>query len=197
MMHVLLSLVAYLLGSIPFGLIVSKLWAEIDIRQHGSGNIGMTNVMRTVGYLPGLVTLLLDVAKGYVPVLLARQVSGDPTTALIIGVFAIAGHNWSVFLRFKGGKGVATTAGVFLGVAPGIALALFVIFLGVVVLTRYVSLGSILAAVSLPILLIFYRFPWPIVLLGVLISVFTIVRHRANISRLLAGTEYRFGDKAR
>lgn len=197
MMHVLLSLVAYLLGSIPFGLIVSKLWAEIDIRQHGSGNIGMTNVMRTVGYLPGLVTLLLDVAKGYVPVLLARQVSGDPTTALIIGVFAIAGHNWSVFLRFKGGKGVATTAGVFLGVAPGIALALFVIFLGVVVLTRDVSLGSILAAVSLPILLIFYRFPWPIVLLGVLISVFTIVRHRANISRLLAGTEYRFGDKAR
>ena len=188
---------AYLLGSIPFGLIVSKLWAEIDIRQHGSGNIGMTNVMRTVGYLPGLVTLLLDVAKGYVPVLLARQVSGDPTTALIIGVFAIAGHNWSVFLRFKGGKGVATTAGVFLGVAPGIALALFVIFLGVVVLTRYVSLGSILAAVSLPILLIFYRFPWPIVPLGVLISVFTIVRHRANISRLLAGTEYRFGDKAR
>src|SRR5690606_4487949 len=98
--------------------------------------------------------------------------------------------------KFKGGKGVATTAGVFLGVAPGIALALFVIFLAVVLLTRYVSLGSILAAVSLPILLIIYRFPWSIVVLGALISAFTVVRHRSNIARLLSGTEYRFGDKA-
>lgn len=196
-MLVLITLAAYLLGSIPFGLIVTRLWAKIDIRKYGSGNIGMTNVMRTVGYVPGAITLLLDGGKGLLAVLLARMFSGDPLVWLACGVFAIAGHNWSVFLKFRGGKGVATTAGVFLGVAPMVALALFLVFLIVVVSTRYISLGSIIAAVSLPIWLLIFGFPWSGLILGTLISLFTVVRHRENIGRLLSGTEYRFGDKSR
>jgi len=197
MMLVVICLVAYLLGSIPFGLIVGHLWAKIDIRKYGSGNIGMTNVLRTLGYMPGLLTLVLDGGKGTAAVLLAKLVSDDPLVWLACGAFAIVGHNWSIFLRFQGGKGVATAAGVFLGVAPYVALALFTVFLVVVVITRYVSLGSIVAAATLPIWLVIFGFPWPGLALGTLISIFTVVRHRANIGRLLSGTEYRFGQKSR
>jgi len=167
------------------------------VQKYGSGNIGMTNVLRTLGYMPGLLTLVLDGGKGTAAVLLAKLVSDDPLVWLACGAFAIVGHNWSIFLRFQGGKGVATTAGVFLGVAPYVALALFTVFLVVVVITRYVSLGSIVAAATLPIWLVIFGFPWPGLALGTLISIFTVVRHRANIGRLLSGTEYRFGQKSR
>ncbi|HHT72586.1 MAG TPA: glycerol-3-phosphate 1-O-acyltransferase PlsY [Firmicutes bacterium] len=196
-MLAVILLAAYLLGSIPFGLIVGHIWAKIDIRRHGSGNIGMTNVMRTVGYVPGVLTLIFDAGKGALAVFLARAVSDDPMVWLACGACAIAGHNWSIFLRFQGGKGVATTAGVFLGVAPYIALALFCVFLAVVVTTRYVSLGSIIAAATLPIWLMLFKFPWQALALGTLISVVTVVRHRSNIGRLLTGTEHRFGQKSR
>jgi len=197
MMLVLVCFVAYLMGSIPFGLIVSHLWAKIDIRKHGSGNIGMTNVMRTLGYMPGLATLLLDAGKGAAAVMLARRVSNDPMVWLACGFCAIVGHNWPVFLKFRGGKGVATTAGVFFSAAPKVALALFCVFMIVVISTRYVSLGSIIAAVTLPLWLFLFGFPWQGLALGTLITVITIVRHRSNIGRLLAGTEYRFGQKSR
>lgn len=196
-MLVVIFLAAYLVGSIPFGLIVGHLWAKIDIRRYGSGNIGMTNVMRTVGYVPGILTLILDGGKGAVAVLLARFLGNDPLVWLACGLFAIAGHNWSLFLKFRGGKGVATTAGVFLAVAPHVALALFCVFLAVVLTTRYISLGSIIAAVTLPIWLLVFGFPWQALAMGTLISVITLVRHRSNINRLLTGTEYRFGEKSR
>lgn len=196
-MLVVIFLAAYLVGSIPFGLIVGHLWAKIDIRRYGSGNIGMTNVMRTVGYVPGILTLILDGGKGAVAVLLARLLGNDPLVWLACGLFAIAGHNWSLFLKFRGGKGVATTAGVFLAVAPHVALALFCVFLAVVLTTRYISLGSIIAAVTLPIWLLVFGFPWQALAMGTLISAITLVRHRSNINRLLTGTEYRFGEKSR
>ena len=194
---ILAFIAAYVLGSIPFGLIISKLWAKIDIRHHGSGNIGMTNVMRTAGYIPGLLTLLFDSGKGAAAVLLAKQVTDDPFLWFACGVMAVAGHNWSIFLRFRGGRGVATTAGVLAATQPAITVVLFIIWFLVVVFTRYVSLASITVAVVFPICQFLFKVPLPELLLGMVVAAFTVFRHRPNIQRLLAGTEYKFGEKSR
>lgn len=190
-------LAAYVLGSIPFGLIISRLWVKVDIRQHGSGNIGMTNVLRTVGYVPALFTLLFDSGKGVLAVLLAQLVTDDPFLWFACGTMAVVGHNWSVFLRFKGGRGVATTAGVLLATQPAITGILFIIWVLVVVLTKYVSLASITVAVVFPICLLLFKVSLPELLLGTVVAAFTVFRHRPNIQRLLQGTEYKFGEKSR
>jgi glycerol-3-phosphate acyltransferase PlsY len=114
MKYILILATCYLLGSIPFGLLVGKWLAKVDVREHGSGNIGMTNVLRTVGYFCAFLTLVGDMGKGVVAVLLGRHFVGDSTFTLIAGIFAVLGHNWPVFLGFKGGKGVATIGGVFI-----------------------------------------------------------------------------------
>ncbi|HHY15191.1 MAG TPA: glycerol-3-phosphate 1-O-acyltransferase PlsY [Firmicutes bacterium] len=195
MKYIIVLIFSYLLGSIPFGLLMGKWWAKVDVRQYGSGNIGMTNVLRTAGYVPALITLLGDVGKGYAAVFLATGVTDSVFLALLAGVAAVVGHNWPVFLRFRGGKGVATAAGVVLAVRPWSALVLFLIWLGVLVRFRYISLASIVVAICLPfVLLLFGVSLWEFAL-ALVLGIFTVLRHRSNIERLRSGTEFRFGEK--
>jgi glycerol-3-phosphate acyltransferase PlsY len=200
---------AYLIGSIPFGLLLGKL-GGIDIRQHGSGNIGATNVWRTLGPRWGLPTFLLDAAKGAFAVWLGRELafaqSPRPVpyeflnyAEVFAGLAAILGHSLPIWLRFKGGKGVATSLGVMLGIIPLLATGVVLLVWGLVfALSRYVSLASILAASSLPLTLVILQssdFLEGRVTLafGCAAAFFVIRRHRENIQRLLAGTENRFG----
>jgi glycerol-3-phosphate acyltransferase PlsY len=205
--YLLVSLIAYLLGSIPFGYILVRLFLKEDIRAKGSGNIGATNVMRSGSKGLGALTFLLDACKGYVAVLLASWIVSLPSltpvdhrdATALAALFAILGHVYTVWLRFKGGKGVATAFGVFLALAPWAALAALVVFLIAVVFTRYVSLGSILAAVVFPIFsLLLPHAPRTPLLTAVIffVSVLVIFKHRQNIARLLRGTENRFGKSA-
>lgn len=192
-------LASYLLGAIPTSYLVSRAFAKIDLRQHGSGNLGATNLYRVLGWKYALPVALFDIAKGAIPVLyFAPRVSSSELFALACGVAAILGHVFSVFVQFKGGKGVATAAGVMLGLTP-IALAVAVaVWAVVLLLTGYVSLSSIAAAVVLPLAVYLLEHPrtpqlfWVVV--GVALGV--IVLHRRNIQRLLKGTENRFGRRA-
>jgi acyl phosphate:glycerol-3-phosphate acyltransferase len=192
-------LASYLLGAIPTSYLVSRVFAKIDLRQHGSGNLGATNLYRVLGWKYAIPVALFDIAKGAIPVLyFAPQVSSSELFALACGVAAILGHVFSVFVQFKGGKGVATAAGVMLGLTP-IALAVAAAVWGLVLLlTGYVSLSSIAAAAVLPAAVYLLEHPrtpelfWVIV--GVALGV--IVLHRRNIQRLIKGTENRFGRRA-
>lgn len=192
-------LASYLLGSIPTSHLVSLVFARIDLREHGSGNLGATNLYRVLGWRYAIPVALFDIAKGAIPVLLfAPQVSDSELFAIACGVAAILGHVFSVFVRFKGGKGVATAAGVMLGLTP-VALGVAAVVWGLVVLlTGYVSLGSIAAAAILPLAVYFLEKPTTPELLWVdaLVALGVIVLHRRNIQRLLKGTENRFGRRA-
>jgi glycerol-3-phosphate acyltransferase PlsY len=204
LLYFTVCIVAYLLGSIPFGLILVRIFRKQDIRQQGSGNIGATNVIRSGGKGLGAATFLLDAGKGFVAVLLAWQVAlhtnqsqaQAQNLAATAAVCAMLGHIYTVWLRFKGGKGVATGFGVFLGIAPLSALAALVAFIIIFALSRYVSLASILAAVVFPIAaLLRHHEPLTPLMIAVviLLPLIVIAKHHANIRRLLAGTEYRFG----
>jgi glycerol-3-phosphate acyltransferase PlsY len=194
----LLLAAAYLLGSIPFGLILAKLFAGSDIRKSGSGNIGATNVARVVGPAAGVSTLLLDAAKGAAAVWLAGRFSEQNSTALMLaGVFALLGHCFPIWLRFKGGKGVATALGVFLMLSPMAALGSLLIFILVSVAWRYISLGSVSAAAAMPLLMYFLWAPGhapPLVVdFGTLFAAALIIfKHDANLQRLVDGTEPKF-----
>ena len=186
---------SYLLGAVPTSYLAGRLFRGIDLRQHGSGNLGATNLYRVLGWRFAVPVGLFDVAKGAIPVVLfAPQVSASQRVALACGIAAVVGHVYSVFVRFRGGKGVATAAGVMLGLAPLAILALLVVWALVVFTTGYVSLGSIVAAALLP-LAVFVLHPDARELLPViaLIAAAIVWLHRANIRRLLAGTENRFG----
>jgi acyl phosphate:glycerol-3-phosphate acyltransferase len=191
--------VSYLLGAFPTSYLVSRTFAGIDLRQHGSGNLGATNLYRVLGWRYAIPVALVDIAKGAVPVLVfAPQVSTSQLFALACGVAAILGHVFSIFVRFKGGKGVATAAGVMLGLTPlalAIAAAVWTI---VLLLTGYVSLGSIAAALVLPFAVYLVERPVSAELLWVdgLIALGVVVLHRKNIQRLLNGTENRVGRRA-
>jgi glycerol-3-phosphate acyltransferase PlsY len=193
---------AYLLGSIPFGYLLVRLFRKEDVRSTGSGNIGATNVARAGGTTLGLLTLLFDALKGYVAVLIAMHLApntaqGPSTLAIAAAVAAVIGHVFPIWLRFHGGKGIATALGVFIALVPLVALSSVGVFLLIVATTRLVSLGSILAAVSIPflaILLVPHRSPSLLVGLS-FISLLSIIKHHANIVRLLHGTESRFGSK--
>lgn len=195
---VALALVAcYLLGSVPFGFITGRLLG-VDVRRHGSGNIGATNVLRVVGPAAAVPVLLLDAGKGIAAVYLGRALAPglDPAWAgTLAGMAAIAGHNWSVFLGFKGGKGVATSAGVAAVLIPRFVLAGLVVFLATILITRYVSLGSLLAAAVTAVYVLVAPAPVPLKFFGVAGALFIIVRHRANIKRLMTGQESRLGQK--
>lgn len=194
--------VAYLLGSIPFGYLLVRFFRKEDIRAVGSGNIGATNVARSGAKGLGILTLLLDLGKGVLAVLLAKHfAAGTPgypsDLAVAAAVMAVLGHVFPVWLGFRGGKGVATALGVFLALTPRVALAAVVVFMIIVALTRIVSLASILAAAVLPVFA-FLLLPdrSPVFLSGVLfLALLVIVKHHANIQRLIAGTENRFGSK--
>jgi len=194
----LLVLAGYLLGSIPFGLILAKVLGGKDVRQHGSGNIGATNVSRVAGPLAGILTLVLDAAKGAVAVWLAARFTDHRASAMIFaGLAALIGHCFPVWLRFRGGKGVATALGVFLALSPLAALAGFVLFLLVLLFWRYISLGSLTAAAAMPLLLYFLWAPGhapPLVItLGTLFAaVLIFYKHASNLQRLVHGTEPKY-----
>jgi glycerol-3-phosphate acyltransferase PlsY len=194
--------VSYLLGSIPFGYLLVRFFRKQDIRTTGSGNIGATNVARSGARGLGILTLLLDLAKGLIAVLIARHVApgrpGFPSDIAVgAAVAAILGHVFPVWLGFRGGKGVATALGVFLALAPIVALATVGVFLLTVLVSRIVSLASIVAAITLPVFaMLLLPDRSPVYLAGVIfIALLVVVKHQANIARLLKGTEARFGGK--
>jgi len=190
---------SYLLGAIPTSYLAGRLFRGIDLREHGSRNLGATNLYRVLGWRYAVPVGLFDAAKGLVPVLVfAPRVSASEVFALVCGLTAVLGHVFSVFVGFKGGKGVATAAGVMLGLAP-IALAVaIVVWVALVFLTGYVSLGSIAAAAVFPIAVLLLEPPaQPVMLwLDVAVAAAIIWFHRGNIQRLLKGTENRFGRRA-
>jgi glycerol-3-phosphate acyltransferase PlsY len=176
------------------GFVVARAWGIGDIRRHGSGNIGMTNVLRTAGRTPAVLTLVGDVAKGYLAVVAAGAVAGgEPVVTAAAAVAAIVGNCWSVFLGFRGGKGVATGLGAFLRLAPWATLPAAVVWLAVTMSFRYVSLGSLLAALCVPLGALVLGYPLPSVVACAAGAVIIVGRHHANITRLLGGTERRLG----
>ena len=202
-MNALPVILAYFLGSIPFGYLIVKWQRGGDVRAIGSGATGATNVLRTAGRAAGIATLVLDALKGFAAVYLARWLTGTGGNSWVVAlaaVAAIAGHIFPVWLGFKAGKGVATGLGVFLAIAPLAVACAALLFAGVVALTRYVSLGSILAALSMPVwALLFERQNpdlVPIVVALVLSAILIVGKHHQNISRLLAGSEHRLGRRA-
>ena len=187
----ILCLLAYLCGSIPFGMLLAKT-QNIDIREHGSGNIGATNVTRIIGKKLGFITLIGDVLKGWVIVFLASQWFEKPILIALAGFMVFFGHLYSIFLRFKGGKGVATGLGIFSFIMPLPTLFSSGIFVLILKLSGYVSLSSILAAISLPILGIFFKIPLPYIYLASIVGLFTLQKHHENIIRIVQGTEAKF-----
>ena len=196
----IMILVSYLLGSIPTSIIASKLLKGIDIREHGSGNAGATNVFRVMGWKIGLAVLIIDMAKGYIPTVIFYKLGIKGVDWSIInlqilaGLSAIFGHIWSVFAGFKGGKGVGTGAGMLIGLTPFAVLVGIVIFAIVVAITRFVSLGSILASVSVPITVFLQNqaegmFPTRLFIFSLFVPALIIYTHRKNIQRLLKGQE--------
>ncbi len=190
MISYLVALVlSYLVGSVPNGLICGKFLWNVDLREHGSRNIGATNAWRTIGKAAGILIFLLDFLKGVIAVYLGLIFVGPPLALVLCGLMAIAGHSLSVFLHFKGGKGVATGLGVIAMLMPQVTAIVFLAWLAIVYRTRFVSLGSIVAAAFVPILAWFFHYPREFVMFGVIAAALIIVRHKANISRLLNGTE--------
>ena len=184
----------YLVAAIPTGVVLTRLMGLDDVRGKGSGNIGATNVYRVAGKLPGILTLIGDILKGFLPLLAVKHwLAPNPLQLGLAGVVAIVGHCYPVYLRFKGGKGVATALGIFLVLDPPALLGGCAVFLLAVALTRYISLGSVLAAVAVPLLTLFLGRPLPLVLSACVIGALVVWRHRENIRRLCSGTENRFG----
>jgi acyl phosphate:glycerol-3-phosphate acyltransferase len=192
MIPVLILLVDYLIGSLPFGYLLVRWKTGEDVRSLGSGNIGATNVLRTTGRMVAALTLLLDIAKGFFAVwLMDRFANASPAWLSAAALAVMAGHAYPVFLKFQGGKAVASFIGAFLYLTPVPMAAALVLFVIVVAATRHISMGSIIAAGSLPVAAWFIEHPPAVVLLATLAAaVFIIYRHRANVSRLRAGTEY-------
>jgi len=187
----------YLLGSLPTGLLVVRALTGTDIRTVGSGNIGTVNVYRVAGLGASALVLVVDMLKGAVPVLLA-QAWGQPAAGQVAaGLAAIAGHNWSVFLRFRGGKGIATSFGVLLAISPIVGLIAAAVWGAVVGMTRYASLGSLLGVASVPLVMWWRREPPPHLVFGIITLAFAVYRHRANLARLISGTELKITDKPR
>lgn len=208
---ILAATIGYLLGAIPFALIISKRMAGIDISRHGSGNIGGTNVLRVLGLKAGVIVIVLDLAKAVIPVMLAKFIIGDSVLRLgslslnwqwgqvLAALMVMVGHNWSVYIKFRGGKGVAAYYGAWFAIWPVAALFGGLILIVTVLLSRYMSLGSILSSLGIlclfMVLTVMFEFP-PVYLVYSLVAAALIVyQHRSNINRLQAGTEAKLGDK--
>ncbi|HEY7249187.1 MAG TPA: glycerol-3-phosphate 1-O-acyltransferase PlsY [Methylomirabilota bacterium] len=188
---------AYLIGAIPVGFLVARAAGGTDIRRSGSGNIGATNVLRTLGRGPAVLTLVGDIVKGYLAVTAARAIGAEAWSAAGGAVAAVAGNCWPLFLAFRGGKGMATGLGAFLAVVPWAVAPAAVLWLVVTSLSRYVSLASILSCVSLPLAAALLGYPRHSVVAAALVALIIMWRHRENIARLASGTEHRLGDRAR
>ena len=189
----LLLLAAYLIGAIPTGIILTKLAGGEDLRKVGSGNIGATNVYRTAGRTLGIITLLGDCLKGVIPLLVAIHLCNYQGTSLaLVALAAFVGHCYPVYLGFKGGKGVATALGIFLVLSPKSILCALLLFVLLLWYKRYISLASILSAAAIPLLVLLFERSFPLVAVALLIAAIVIWRHRANIDRMLSGTENKF-----
>ncbi len=194
-------IISYLLGSISFSYLMGRLVAGIDIRHHGSGNAGATNTLRLLGVGPALVVLLLDLFKGSLAVVMAKGVSSDPLWAVLAGLAAVIGHNWPIFFGFKGGKGVATTIGVVAVLFLSPALVAGMIAIVIIVLFRYVSLGSLVFVLLLPVAIVLFNqwgwgeYPTAFLYGSIALALLVWWRHRANIVRLVKGTENKLGGK--
>ncbi len=188
------AVIAYVIGSIPFALLVARV-AGADLRRVGSGNLGATNVMRASGVKIGILVAVLDVAKGAASVLIAQRISDGPTAPAVAGFAAIVGHIYPVWLRFRGGKGVATACGVFSVLTPSAVVPALLVFGGTVGLTKYVSAGSVLATISLPAIAYILGASMAAVVAASAAAVLIVFRHRSNLSRLRAGTEARLGTR--
>ncbi len=198
---------SYLLGSIPFGIIIGKMWKGIDVRNYGSKSAGFTNVYRVVGTLPAVIVLVLDIAKGMIAVMLITQINFGTTWAsmidlkVIAGASVIVGHVFPVFFGFRGGKGIATGLGVLWSIIPVEASLALMLFLIIVAITRYISLGSLSASFFILLALVFEKFylkteiPTLLFIMIVFLVTFIFYNHRSNIKRLLNGTESKFGKK--
>ena len=187
----LLLAVAYLLGAVPFAYLLVRLTTGSDIRQSGSGNVGATNALRANRFA-GVLTLLCDAGKGALAVWLAQRHGGESWMPMAAGIAAIVGHMFPVFLRFQGGKGVATGCGAFVMLAPRAVAAVFALFVLVVALSRFISLGSVVSAAAFPFFALLFGYGFPIVWGCILGSVLIVAKHRSNIRRILRGEESRF-----
>ena len=183
------------MGAIPVGYMVARILG-VDIRQRGSGNIGATNVLRTAGWTPALATLFGDIGKGYVATWVGSQAGAGPAWAGAAAILAVIGNCWSVFLGFRGGKGVATALGAFLRATPWALIPAAIVFASLVASFRFVSLASLCAVVGLPLAILALGYPAALALAALAVAVIIVVRHRENIQRLWAGTERRFGERA-
>lgn len=192
--YILPILLAYLLGSIPTGLWIGLIFYKKDIRKFGSGNIGATNALRVLGKIPGAIALLFDALKGFIPVVMVKIYLSDyPYLPLLVGIFAIFGHLFSIFLFFKGGKGVATGTGVYFALAPIPTLISGIVFFIFAFTTRMVSVGSISSAITLAILIfLFYKNDTIFIIITSLIAILVVYKHRSNIQRIIRGEENKF-----
>ena len=189
-------IVAYLIGSVPFALLLARRWGAADPRTLGSGNLGAANVLRASGIRAGVIVAVLDVAKGAASVALAMRISNGPVAPAAAGFAAVVGHIYPVWLKFKGGKGVATACGVFSVLTPLAVPPALVVFLVSVWLTKYVSLGSILATIALPSIAYATGAPAAILIAAWSAAALILFRHRSNVARLVGGTERRLGVRA-
>jgi acyl phosphate:glycerol-3-phosphate acyltransferase len=185
----------YLLGSIPFGLIIGKL-RGVDVRNTGSGNIGATNVTRSAGWLAGSISMILDISKGFVPVLVASSLGFEPWQVVCIGLAVFLGHCWSVFLLFKGGKGISTSLGIVLALDWRLGLACAVVWLIIVLVWKFVSLASIITISLIPFGFLLTHFDILQFLSLIGIAIIVVIKHIPNIRRLVDGEEYKIGEKA-
>lgn len=194
----LVIVVSYLLGSVSFSVLLAKLLKGIDIRQYGSGNAGATNTLRVLGKGPAILVLTLDVLKGIAAVWLGTWVGGTSSwVAAICGIAAIIGHNWPIYFRFRGGKGIATTIGVMATLSFWPALFAGVIAILSIVITRFVSLGSLIFVALTPVFLLLMGFTQPVLWTSIIIAVFAFWRHRTNIVKIIEGRENKLGSKVK
>jgi len=196
-LFLILLVAGYVLGSVPFGILIGRALFGVDPRTVGSGNIGTANSMRAFGRGGAALVLLGDVAKGAIPTYVAMRLLPDPWMIAAVGLAAVVGHNWSVFLRFTGGKGVATTLGVLIVLSLPAAVVFGVVWVVTAALSRYSSVASMLGSAAVPVALFLLGRPLPYVLYGVIAAALVVWRHADNLRRLAAGTEHRLGTKGR
>ncbi|HPL52830.1 MAG TPA: glycerol-3-phosphate 1-O-acyltransferase PlsY [Bacillota bacterium] len=194
MKYVLVSVIAYLLGNFSTSYLISRAAGKIDIRKYGSGNAGSTNVLRVLGVKAAAVAFLGDLLKGTAAVLIGKQLGGS-YGEIVAGIFVVLGHNWPVFLKFKGGKGIATTIGLMIPIDPIMVLLIVAAGVTLIVITRYVSLGSVMGVLIYPIAMIATRKPLEYIIFSIILSAMAVFKHRSNLERLLKGTESKLGQK--
>jgi len=200
---ILAIILSYLIGAIPSAYIIGRLFKGIDIRKYGSGNVGFTNALRVMGMAPGIIVLLIDVGKGVAAVLAVSRLGGlqpntlTPYMPALCGGAAVIGHIWTVFLKFRGGKGVATSLGIFTSIHPLAGLISFGIWIIAVAITRYVSLGSILLCISFCVIVFAVggQYIWAVRTMALVVAIVVIYKHRGNIQRLIKGEERKFGHR--